>query len=404
MSLLADPISRRSAGQMGAGSLVRAMFEKGAALKAKIGADNVCDFALGNPSVEPPAALFQRVSQLALDPTPGMHRYMGNAGYDFARDAVASSINVRQQLAHPLTKMNILMTCGAAGALNVFLKSVLDPGDQVLVPAPYFVEYGFYVDNHDGVLKPVATKADFQLDLEAMEAGFNEKTRVVLINSPNNPTGVVYNETVLRQLNELITRMEQKYGRYIFLLADEPYVGLLYDGVKVPSVLSMFPHSAIATSHSKDLGIPAERIGHLALSPRIEEVGQLYASAVLNNRILGFVNAPALMQRAVAEFQGQVSGLEEYQMRRDVLYAALTAMGYDIVKPQGTFYMFPKSPNPNDMQFSDELYARNILVVPGKGFGLAGYFRISYAETGADVIERSLDGFSAMARQYELRG
>jgi aspartate aminotransferase len=386
------------------GSLVRKMFEQGRALKARVGSDKVFDFALGNPLVEPSEAFIAGLQGLlTTERTPGMHRYMSNAGFEDVRAAVANSINARQGLSSPLGQEHILMSCGAAGAINVFLRSVLDPGQEVITFSPYFVEYGFYAANHDGILKAIETDEYFQPKLDLLRGAINEKTRVVLINTPNNPTGVIYPKELLEGIARIIKEKEAEYGQIIYLLSDEPYAGLVYDGTAVPPTLDIFDHSVIATSHSKDLGIPGERIGYLALNPKIPAVHQLFAAAYFYTRTLGFVNAPALMQKAVKNFQGTVIGLEEYQARRDLLYTALVQMGYKVVKPQGTFYMFPGAPIGDSLAFANwALENYKLLVVPGIGFGREGYFRISFAETPLPVIQRALPAFRRIAEHFGL--
>src|SRR3989339_63293 len=396
---LTGAISKRSLDHMTRGSLIRAMFERGRLLKEQVGAANVHDYSLGNPFNEPPPALVQAAQRMWADPRPGMHRYMSNVGFDDVREQIAASLNARHGLTHPLNKNHVIMSCGAAGALNVVLKGVLDPGDEVLVPRPYFVEYDFYVDNHNGVINPVETDANFLPDLNKLEAAIGPRTRVILIDSPNNPTGVIYPESFLRSLDELITRAEEKFGHYIYLLSDEPYAGLAYDGVTVPSVLKNVRHSIVGTSHSKDLGLAGERIGYIAFSPRIDDVQQLFNACALHTRTLGFINAPAVMQRVVAEFQGEVAGLADYEARRNLLYQELRGMGYQLVKPAGAFYMFPESPIPDDGIFISEALKRNLLAVPGYAFAGPGYFRLSFAERTLEDIARSLPVFRELATQ-----
>jgi aspartate aminotransferase len=330
-----------------------------------------------------------------------MHGYMPNAGYPDVRKKIAAHLNATQQLASQLTADHIVMTCGAAGALNVIFETILDPGDEVIVLKPYFVEYGFYVDRHRGSLITVPTLNDFQIDLEAIRNAITARTKAILINSPNNPTGAVYSRESLEGLARIISEKEAEYGHEILLLTDEPYAGLVYDGISVPPTLQIFPHSILATSNSKDLGLAGERVGFCAVSPLL---GDLFGGLVFNNRILGFVNAPALMQRLVADVQGLVVGLEEYQARRDLLHEALTAMGFEVVKPQGTFFMFPRSPISDDVAFTNAALEQKILVVPGRGFGGPGYFRLSYSGISREDIERSFPGFSLLAQKYGLRG
>jgi aspartate aminotransferase len=381
-------------------SFIRKMFDQGEELRKLYGATNVYDFTLGNPDLEPPAAFNEKLQELANHPLPGMHKYMSNAGYEETRAAVAANLN--RIAGQNLTANHVVMTVGAGGGLNVIFKTLLNPGDEVLVNSPYFVEYGFYADNHQGKLVVVKSRPDFQLDLTAIEAALTPRTKAVLINSPNNPTGVVYSEAGLRGLAGLLRKKEAEYGNPIYLVSDEPYAGLVYDGVKVPPVLSIFDHALVATSHSKDLALPGERIGYIAINPKIPEADILFNGLVFANRVLGFVNAPALMQRLVTGLQGQVTGVEVYRERRDILYHHLTEIGFEVVKPQGAFYLFPKSPIPDDVAFINAALKYNLLLVPGSGFAGPGYFRIAYC-VAKDTIERSLPFFTKLAEEFGLK-
>ncbi|HEY8462869.1 MAG TPA: pyridoxal phosphate-dependent aminotransferase [Bacillota bacterium] len=381
-------------------SFIRKMFEQGEALRKLHGAENVYDFTLGNPDLEPPATFKERLKDLAEHPVPGMHKYMSNAGYEETRQAIADYLN--RATGQNLTANHVLMTVGAGGGLNVIFKTLLNPGDEVLVNSPYFVEYGFYIDNYQGKLVVVKSRPDFQLDLAAIEQALTPRTKAILINSPNNPTGVVYTEKILRDLAALLRRKEAEFGTVIYLISDEPYAGLVYDGVKVPPVLSIFDHAIVVTSHSKDLALPGERIGYVAINPKIPEAETLFNGLVFANRVLGFVNAPALMQRLVTGMQGQVAGVEIYRERRDLLYNHLVSIGFEVVKPQGAFYLFPKSPIPDDVAFINSALKYNLLLVPGSGFACPGYFRIAYC-VAKDTIVRSLPYFSKLAAEYGLK-
>jgi aspartate aminotransferase len=381
-------------------SWIRKMFEEGARLRALHGADKVFDFTLGNPSVEPPAAFHRELLKLAQAPIPGMHRYMNNAGYEETRAAVATVL--AEKAGKPVAAQHVLMTCGAGGALNVALKTMLNPGEEVIILAPFFVEYKFYIDNHGGVSREVWTDREtFQLDLAAIEAAIGPNTRAILINSPNNPTGVIYPEASLRALGELIARKEAELQRSIFVISDEPYARISYDGESVPSIFACVRNSLIATSHSKDLALPGERIGYLAANPAMDEVDLFMEGAVFCNRVLGFVNAPALMQRLVAQLQTASVDVAEYKLKRDLLYNHLTALGFRMVKPGGGFYLFPQSPLADDIAFVQKAQEHNILLVPGTGFGAPGYFRIAYC-VEQDVIERSLPAWTLLARAVGL--
>lgn len=379
-------------------SWIRKMFEEGARLKAVHGADKVFDFSLGNPDLDPPDRFHQTLKAVVTGETSGAHAYMPNAGLKETREAVAAYVSQEQGV--KLAGDHILMTCGAAGALNCILKALLDPGDEMIVSAPYFVEYGFYAENHGGRIRVVSTRSDFSLNIEAIEAAINPRTKVVLINSPNNPTGQVYDESSLRALGGLLTDQSRRLGRSLYLVSDEPYRKIVYDGLEVPSILAAYRNSLIATSYSKDLSLPGERLGYAAVHPEADQVEALMGGMVLANRILGFVNAPALMQRVVQSLQGACVDVRLYQVRRDLFCRGLAEVGYDVVQPRGAFYLFPKSPIPDDVAFVRLLHQKNILVVPGSGFGAPGYFRIAYC-VGERAIQGSLPGF-AWARERAL--
>lgn len=366
------------------------MFEAGNRLRAQIGADKVFDFTLGSPDLEPPAAFKTVLKELIADPTPGLHGYPSNAGIPEARSAVAGFLKTEFGLG--FTADDVIMTVGAGGGLNVALKTILNPGDEVITPSPYFAEYNFYVDNHGGVLKLAETNPDFTLNLKNIEAAVTDRTRAVLINSPNNPTGVVYPEANIHDLSALLDRVAVRQGRPVYLISDEPYRKLVYDGVVVPSVFAHRKHVICVTSYSKDLSLPGERIGFLAVHPEVPDKQTLMAGLILSNRILGYVNAPVLMQRAVARLQGVSVDARIYQRRRDLFVAGLRDAGYQLTVPQGAFYLFPRAPIEDDVAFMREMQAENILVVPGRGFGRAGFFRLIFC-TQERVIERALPGF-----------
>lgn len=371
-------------------SFIRKMFEEGLQLKGQYGAQNVFDFSLGNPNLEPPDALKERLKFLVNEDIPGMHMYMQNAGYPDTRQAVAQELNHSQGL--NLSSDEIVMTSGAGGALNVILKTILDSGDEVVIPAPFFVEYRFYVDNAGGVSCVVPSQADFSLDLGALDAAINERTRAVLINSPNNPTGKIYDEMSIAGLAAILLEKEKKYGREIFLISDEPYRDIVYDGKSVPSVIKVYPFSFVATSYSKSLSIPGERIGYIAVSPQMTDLKGVVEGLVFCNRILGFVNAPAFMQRVVAGLQGVCIDVGTYKRKRDLLCDGLSSAGYELTKPEGAFYLFLKTPIPDDVRFTDILRRRRILVVPGSGFYGPGHVRIAYCVEDS-TITRAIEGF-----------
>jgi aspartate aminotransferase len=393
------PVAKQIKQYMESASWIRDMFEAGIRLKRQYGEENIFDFSLGNPVLEPPPAFYEALRELVEHPLPGMHRYMPNAGYLETRAAVATQLAKETGMA--FTAEQIVMCVGAAGGINVVLKTLLDPGDEVLFFAPYFVEYHFYVDYHGGIAKVVPTKADFDLDIEALEAAITPRSKVVLINSPNNPTGVVYPPTTLKALGELLQRKERQFNTTIYLLSDEPYKKLIYGGLTYPEIYPYHPNTIAVTSHAKDLALPAERIGYIALHPECADLEDLVSGMSFTTRTLGFVNAPALMQRVLVQLQGVTVDMALYERKRNFFCDHLTAMGYQLVKPQGAFYIFPKTPIADDMAFVKALQAKHILTVPGRGFGTPGYFRIAYCVEDY-TIERAMDGFHAVARDLGL--
>jgi aspartate aminotransferase len=382
-------------------SLIRKMFEEGIKRKAEIGEENVYDFSLGNPNLEPPAGFKEVLRALINDPSPGRHGYMPNAGYDITRQAVAGYLSRNNQAG--FSAGDVIMTVGAGGGLNVILKALLDPGDEVIIPSPYFMEYNFYLENHQGVPRAVPSKSDFSLDLVGIERALSEKTKAVLINSPNNPTGKVYTKEELLGLGRLLEKSSRRFGRTIYLISDEPYRKLVYEGVKAPSIFDIYRESIMATSFSKDLSLPGERIGYVAVNPDITAKETVTAGLILSNRILGFVNAPALMQRAIPSLLDASVDISFYQKNRDMLCEALASFGYRFVKPRGAFYLFPETPIKDDVEFVSMLKDENILTVPGSAFGRSGHFRIAYCTSPA-VIERSLLGFERAMRKVQGRG
>ena len=390
-------VSDKIRGFMEQGSWIRRMFEEGSALKRLHGEENVFDLSLGNPVVEPPREFFNELRRLVDDPAPGMHRYMANAGYEETRAAVAAQLERETGLGFRAGE--VVMTCGAGGALNVILKTLLDPGDEVVIFAPYFVEYIFYADNHGGRCAVVPADESFYPKMDVFEASITEATKVVLVSSPNNPTGVVYDADLLAEMGRIIRRKERELGREIFLVSDEPYRKLLFDGLEYPHVFHHHVRSVVATSHSKDLALPGERIGFIAVHPGYDGREELVDGLIFCNRTLGFVNAPALMQRIVESLQSVTVDVGVYEAKRDLLYRALTEMGYSVVKPQGAFYMFPRSPIDDEVEFVAELQKRNVLVVPGRGFGMPGYFRISYCVDDR-TLHDALPGFRAAIELY----
>jgi len=383
------------------GSWIRRMFEEGIAMKKKYGPENVYDLSLGNPIMEPPPEFRRELKRLADHPYPGMHGYMENAGYPETRAAVAAQLT--KETGIKMTERDVVMEVGAAGAINVALKTILDPGDEVIVFLPWFVDYFNYVENHDGVVKTVETDAGFMPRLDKLTAAIGPRTKALLIDSPNNPTGVVYGADLMAQIGELLRRKEAEYGHEIYIVSDEPYKKIIYDGLKYPSPLNFHRHSIIATSHSKDLSIAGERIGYVALHPEAEHHDEMMTGLVFCTRVLGFINAPAFMQNVVRNLQDVTIPVAEYQRHRDYIYEHLVRFGYTVNKPQGAFYIFPRCPIADDVAFIHELQQEHhVLTVPGVAFGTPGYFRLVYCVDDR-TLERSMPGLEALARKYGLK-
>jgi aspartate aminotransferase len=383
-------IAQKITGFMENSSWIRKMFEEGIRLKKEFGEENVFDLSLGNPVIEPPEEVRKALIESARDESHGLHRYMPNAGLADVRAVIAESLSPECKV--ELSANDVVMVCGAAGGLNITLKTLLDPGDEVIIFAPYFVEYLFYADNHGGKAVAVPTLDDFRLNFEALQNALNEKTKAVIINSPNNPTGVLYSRQELQELARVLKAHSDKLGKAVYLISDDPYKKITFDGVEAPNIMEFYQDSIYITSHSKDIALPGERIGFLAVHPQCESAGLLMAGLIFCNRVLGFVNAPALIQRVVKQVQGVTVDVEQYRRKRDYLYNELTRIGYQVVKPQGAFYFFPKSPLEDEVEFVKKLADKKVLVVPGRGFGLPGYFRISYCLPDS-VIEGSIAGF-----------
>ncbi|MQF66276.1 pyridoxal phosphate-dependent aminotransferase [SAR202 cluster bacterium AC-647-P02_OGT_505m] len=391
------PVSNKIKNFMEQGSWIRKMFEEGISLKRQFGEENVFDLSLGNPVIDPPQEFFSKLKSIADNPISGMHRYMPNAGLLETREAVAGQLTDETMIA--FTANDIIMTCGAGGALNVVMKTLMDPGDEFVIFAPFFVEYHFYADNHGGSCKVVPPDRNFLPDLDAFRDAVTPKTRGVLINSPNNPTGVLYSSEVLSNLCEIIREKEEEYGTKIYLVSDEPYRRLIFDNLKYPHIFDHHVRSIVATSHSKDLALPGERIGYIAIHPDCPDKQEIIDGMVFCNRTLGFVNAPALAQHLVTSLQSVTVDVGLYERKRNFLYSKLTDMGYSVVRPQGAFYMFPKAPIDDDVEFVDKLKEERVLAVPGTGFGLPGYFRLSYCLKD-ETIEGALPGLSKAISQY----
>ncbi len=378
-------------------SWIRAMFEAGAKLKAEKGAENVFDFSLGNPNLEPPEAFFEVMARLAADRTPGRHAYMPNAGFPPVRAAVARHLESVHGV--PFSENEVIMTVGAGGALNIVLKAICDPGAEVVVPKPYFVEYDFYLDNHGGTVNRVPVRDDFGLDVDAIAGAINEKTCAVLINNPNNPTGAVYDRAQLNDLASALTEASERLGRAVYLISDEPYRDIVFDGAEVASLFAQYPHSIVATSFSKNLSLAGDRIGFAAVHPDIADKGPLVAGMTLANRILGFVNAPAVLQLAVAELLDQTADMGAYARKRDLICQVLEDAGFDFIKPKGAFYVFPKCPIEDDVAFVRAGQEENLLLVPGSGFMGPGHFRIAFC-CSDETITGSAGAFKRLRARF----
>lgn len=379
-------------------SWIRRMFETGTQLKQEFGEDNVCDFSLGNPDLPAPSAVVQGLRAFSARADESFaFGYMANGGFAWAREALAAYATKEQNMpAHlPIDMSHVLLTCGAAGALNVFFRAVLNPGDEVLAFSPYFVEYGFYVENNNGLFRTVPTQAlTFAPDLEALERAIGPKTRALIINSPNNPTGVVYTQAQLQGIVDVLERLSAKYGHPIWLLADEPYRFLTFDGVQVPSVLPLYPHAVVISSFSKNLSLAGERVGYILLSPLLQGHATLMGGLTLANRILGFVNPPVVGQHLMAAALGSQVDISIYEARRNAMAEILTEAGYTFSLPAGAFYFFPQAPGGDDVAFVALLLKEKVLAVPGSGFGCKGHFRLTFCVDEA-IIRRSLAGFTS---------
>ncbi len=381
------PIADKMVKMVDGMAMVKQMFEEGARLRAEYGPENVFDFSLGNPDVPPPPE-FKKVLRELVNSETLNHGYTPNPGHPQVRQAVAEYLSNEHGV--KLTPDLIIMTVGAAGALNAIIGALVNPGEEILVPSPYFIGYDHYAFMADAVLKTAPTDTNFHLDTAAIEAAITEKTRVMLINSPNNPTGAVYSAAELAELGEALDRASQKFGRRIYLVSDEPYRKIIYEG-RVPSVFQAYPHTIVVSSYSKELSLAGERIGYLAVHPEAEDAGLVSGAAIVVNTML-CVNAPNMLQLAVAQLQGVTVDVSIYKRRRDMFCQGLSEAGYEFNIPQGAFYLFPKSPITDDVKFLSILKDELILAVPGVGFGAPGYFRLSYAVPDA-TITGSFEGF-----------
>ena len=377
---------------LGNSSWIRRMFEAGIELKKKYGAENVFDYSLGNPDIPAPEVVKTAMTDLAehaLDPFA--FGYMPNAGLPEVRAALAAKLGREQGV--EVGGEKVLVTCGAAGGINVFFRAVLSAGDEVLCPAPYFVEYGFYAENYGGILKSVPCKEDFTLDIAAMDAAITPKTRAVIINSPNNPTGQIYSAEEINALAEVLRKHSAANGRVIYLISDEPYRFLNFDGVEIPSMFKAYDATVVIGSFSKNLSLAGERIGFIGVNPALENGQELMAGLIMCNRILGFVNAPVVAQKLILQCMDSEVDLNIYRRRRDKMAKVLKDAGLEFTMPRGAFYFFPKSPTADESVFINALVEQRVLAVPGRGFGMPGYFRLAFCSISEEAIKKSADSF-----------
>lgn len=383
-------------------SAIRMMFEEGNRLRAKYGADKVFDFSLGNPSVPAPDSVREAIIELVnnTDPTV-LHGYMSNAGFEDVRQTIAESLNRRFDT--KFSAKNLIMTVGAASGLNVILKTVLNPGEEVIVFAPYFLEYGAYVRNYDGVLVEISPDTTtFQPNLAEFEQKITPKTKAVIVNTPHNPTGVVYSEETIRKLSAILEAKQKEFGTVIYLISDEPYRELAYDGVEVPYLTKYYDNTVVGYSYSKSLSLPGERIGYLVIPDEADGSKELISAATIANRTLGCVNAPSLIQKVVAKCVDAKTDLAAYDKNRQALYNGLKECGFECIKPQGAFYLFVKSPVEDEKAFCEAGKKYNILMVPGSSFACPGYVRLAYC-VSYDTIVNSLPEFKKLAAEYGLK-
>jgi len=393
-------ISNKMTELVAGSSVIRAMFEEGKRLAGLYGAENVFDFSLGNPSVEPPVEIKQAIVEVLQEDRPNLiHGYMNNSGFEDVRAAIASSINMKNNT--EFTYNNIVMTVGAAGGLNVILKTFLNPGDEVIVFAPFFGEYRNYVSNFDGKIVIVPPNLEnFQINMEAFTDLITDQTKAVIINSPNNPTGVVYSEETIKELSDILNKKQEELGNPIYLISDEPYRELVYDNIEVPYLTKYYHNTVVAYSYSKSLSLPGERIGYLVIPNELSGYNEVIAAANVATRILGFVNAPSLIQRAVAKCLDLQVDTSIYNDNRELLYNNLTEYGFECVKPEGAFYLFVKCLEEDDKAFTAKAKEFNLLLVPGSAFGCPGYCRIAYCVNN-DMIKRALPKFKELSKVYE---
>lgn len=381
-------------------SIIRAMFDEGKRLAKIHGEENVYDYSLGNPNVQPPPQIKDSIKQiLDSEDANAVHGYMNNSGFEDVREDIASHVNNKYGV--DVTSKSIVMTCGAAGGLNIVFKTLLNPGDEVIAFAPFFGEYRNYASNFDAnlVVIPADTKT-FEPNVEELGKAITAKTRIVIVNSPNNPTGVIYSEESIKKLCDVLYKKQEEFGSEIYLISDEPYREIIYDDAKVPYILNFYDNSIVGYSYSKSLSLPGERIGYLVVNPKIEDFDSVMSSLNVSNRIMGFVNAPSLFQKVVAKNLDAEVDVNIYKKNRDILYNHLVDIGFECIKPEGAFYLFPKAPIEDDKEFCEQAKQFNLLMVPGSAFGCPGYFRLSYC-ISYDKIVRSLPAFEKLIALYK---
>lgn len=384
-------------------SVIRQMFEEGKKLEKIYGKENVYDFSLGNPSIESPKKVNQSIIEIIQkEDSLKIHGYMNNAGFEDVRETIANSINKKYNTT--FSKNNIIMVCGAASGINIILKSIINPNDEVITFAPYFMEYNNYIQNYDGKVVVVEPNTiDFQPKLEELDKKINKMTKALIINSPNNPTGTIYSIETIKKIAKILESKQHEYGHEIFLISDEPYRELAYDGNEVPYITKYYNNTFVVYSYSKSLSIPGERIGYVIVPSEMEDSSNMINALTIANRIIGCVNAPSLMQKVIMNCIDETVDLTTYNINRNLLYNSLTEYGFECIKPQGAFYLFVKSPIEDDNAFCNKAKEFNILLVPGSSFACPGYVRISYC-VATETIKNSLQAFKKLANEFKLKG
>lgn len=386
-------VARRLLAAMEQGLWIRQMFEEGQHLVDTYGPENVFDFSIGNPVLEPPPEFHKALIQILQSDRKGLHRYMPSVGLPEVRQNLASQLNKKHKL--PFTQNHLMLCVGAGGGMNTVLKTLVDPGDEVIVFKPYFPEYRNYIANFQGVMREVATTHDFQLDFATLESALSDKTCAVIINSPNNPSGAVYSEQELETLGDLLFKVSQKRRAPVYLISDEPYSTIMFDGKTCPSPMDYYEHTIMVTSFSKSLAIPGERIGYIAISPSAYEARDIFRALGSAHLALGFVNAPALMQRVLPLLGEMTVNFSSYQFNRDRIAEIFERIKLPCIKPKGAFYFFPKTPIEDDILFAKEALKHRVVLVPGTAFGVHGHVRLSFC-VESEKVEKSLSSLAAV--------